>query len=202
MTHVDQRATAVVSTPSGPVEVIATMVGDISGDDVAMEITSRGGGADQDLSLVVVGDTAYARQALDGPWQSRPREQVAANIDALKTAVRLVDDPNQLRYIGLETVGEEQLHHLSGAGLVPYVPASGGTGEYLELDIWMQADGTPVRYSSVYRATDPTGQVVTGTSEVTFSEWGGPIEIEAPDTSASPSAGATAGPSESASPTP
>ena len=178
VTHIEQEAT--VTTSVAPDTLItATLAGDISGDDLAMLIQVAAPGVSQSTELVVVGDTAYTR--LEGEdWMSGPREVVADSLAGLLDNLRVVEDPNHLRYVGLEEFEGRQLHHLVGATKVPYTPSTGGTGQFETLDVWIEEDGTPVTIRGDFTAIDGAGNRGEGTSEMRFTKFGEPIEIEAP----------------------
>jgi LppX_LprAFG lipoprotein len=179
VTHIEQEAT--VTTSVAPDTLITAMLaGDISGDDLAMLIQVSAPGVSQSTELVVVGDTAYTR--LEGEdWMSGPREVVADSLAGLLDNLRVVEDPNHLRYVGLEEFEGRQLHHLVGATKVPYTPSTGGTGQFETLDVWIEEDGTPVTIRGDFTAVDGAGNRGEGTSEMRFSKFGEPVEIEAPE---------------------
>ena len=173
--HLEQVATA--TTTLGDVE--ATMSGDFSGDDldVALQITNAGQTVDMDM--VVLGDTAYVRQG-DADWASVPKEAAEAELAGLIQNIRLVTDPLDLLYVGVEEVDGRNLHHLTASRMIPYAPAAGGTGQYDVFDIWVEEDGTPVLAKTAFSA-EASGMEVTGTTNFEFSNFGGPIEIKAPE---------------------
>ena len=178
VTHIEQSAT--VTTSAAPdTEIMAELVGDISGDDLAMLITLTAPGVSQASDLVVVGDTAYTRLD-DEEWISAPRAAVADAITGLLDNLRVVEDPNHLRYVGLEDFEGRQLHHLVEATQIPYTPSTGGTGQFETLDVWVEEDGTPVSIRGDFTAVDGAGNRGQGTSEMRFSRFGEPVEIEAP----------------------
>ena len=175
--HLEQVATA--TTPVGQVE--ATLSGDFSGDDldITIQLTTAGEGVDMDM--VVVGDTAYVRLRGDEDWTSVPHDVAEAEVAGLVQNMRLVTDPLDLRYVGPEDVDGRELHHLTASRAIPYAPAAGGTGQYDVFDIWVEEDGTPVLAKTAFSAKDPTGVEVSGTTNFEFSNFGGPIEIVAPE---------------------
>lgn len=174
--HLEQVASA--TSPAGDVE--ATLSGDFAGDDfdLTMQLTSAAGGVDMDM--VVVGDTAYVRVRGEDDWTSVPRDVAEAEVAGLVQNMRLVTDPQDLRYVGPEDVDGRELHHLTASRAIPYAPGAGGTGNYDVFDIWIEEDGTPVLAKTAFSAKDPTGVEVTGTTNFAFSNFGGPIEIVAP----------------------
>ena len=177
--HVEQNAT--VTTSVAPdVEITAKLTGDVSGPDLALTIELSAPGVTQVSELVVVGDTAYTRQDGDA-WISAPRAAIEASLEGLLNNLRVVTDPNHLRYVGPEEFEGRELHHLVGAADVPYTPSTGGTGQFTSLDVWMEEDGTPVSIRGDFSAIDGGGNRGQGTSEMRFSKFGEPVEIEAPE---------------------
>jgi hypothetical protein len=177
--HVDQLADITATSAAGEVTVSAGMSADMSGDDVSFVLDIEVAGQRQTQEIRVVGDTAYLKQA-DGTWSGLPRDALGDTLDGLVDNIRIVDDPDDLRYVGLETKDGRELHHLTGAGAIPYTPATGGTGQYDTLEVWMEEDGTPVRVEGTFTATDANGVEGRGSTEFEFSRFGGPIDIEPP----------------------
>jgi hypothetical protein len=178
-THIVQAASVTTSAAAG-VEVLADLEGDVAGQDLSLVIRVSSAGVESVQELRVVGDTAYVRQE-DGPWQSAPRAVVADSLTGLLDNLRVVDRPEDLRYVGLEDLDGRQLHHLVGAGAVPYSPSTGGTGQFTALDVWVEEDGTPVLIRGDFSAVDAAGIEGAGSTEFRFSNFGGPIEIVAPE---------------------
>jgi LppX_LprAFG lipoprotein len=173
--HLEQVATA--TTPVGEIE--ATLSGDFSGPDldITMHITTPAG--DVDTDMIVLGETAYIREG-GGAWQSAPRATAEASLAGLLQNMRLVSDPQDLRYVGPETVDGRELHHLTASRTIPYEPAAGGSGQYDVFDIWVEEDGTPVLAKTAFSAQDVSGIAITGTTNFEFSNFGEPVEIVAP----------------------
>ena len=174
--HLEQVATA--TTPLGDVE--ATLSGDFSGNDLDITMHIATGATAVDMGMVVAGDTAYVRQG-EGEWTSVPTTFAEAQLAGLVQNMRLVTDPRDLRYVGVEEVDGRDLHHLTASRTIPYAPAAGGSGQYDVFDIWVEEDGTPVLAKTAFSATDPNGVAVSGTTNFEFSNVGGPIEIVAPE---------------------
>ena len=174
--HLEQVATA--STPAGDVE--ATLSGDFSGNDLDITMHIASGTTAVDMGMVVAGETAYVRQG-EGEWASVPKTAAEAELAGLVQNMRLVTDPLDLRYVGVEEVDGRDLHHLTASRTIPYAPAAGGSGQYDVFDIWVEEDGTPVLAMTAFSATDPNGVAVNGTTNFEFSNVGGPIEIVAPE---------------------
>ena len=179
VTHIKQSAS--VTTSAAPdVPITATLEGDIAGQDLAMVIGLSAQGVDQVQELVIVGDSAYTR--LDGgEWITAPRAAVADSLVGLLDNLRVVEDAGHLRYVGLEEFEGRQLHHLTAATDIPYTPSTGGTGQFRALDVWMEEDGTPVVIRGDFTAVDGAGNEGQGSSEMRFSNFGGPIEIKPPE---------------------
>jgi hypothetical protein len=178
-THIVQTAT-VTTSAAADVEVTAELEGDIAGQDLAIVIELSAANVESLQELRVVGDTAYVRQD-DGPWQSAPRAVVADTLTGLLDNLRVVERADDLRYVGLEEVDGRQLHHLTAVGEVPYQPSTGGTGQFTALDVWVEEDGTPVLFRGDFSAIDGAGNEGAGSTEMRFSNFGGPVEIEAPE---------------------
>ena len=189
VTHIEQSA-KVTTSVAPDTEVMAELVGDISGDDLALFIELTAPGVNQTSELVVVGETAYTRLAGE-EWISAPRAAVADSIAGLLDNLRVVEDPNHLRYVGLEDFEGRSLHHLVAATQIPYAPSTGGAGQFETLDVWVEEDGTPVSIRGDFTAVDGAGNRGQGSSEMRFTRFGEPIEIEAPvlEESAGPSGG-------------
>jgi hypothetical protein len=154
------------------------MSADISGDDVSMRLKTMFTGRTTEQDLVAVGDWAYTR-ADGGAWSRSPRAISKTALDGAIKAIRLIDDPADLTYVGVETIDGRKLHHLTASRTLPYIPSNGGTGRYDAFDIWAEADGTPVLAKTAFSATANSIDV-TGTTEFRYSKFGGPIEIATP----------------------
>jgi hypothetical protein len=186
VTHLEQVVEATSEVGTETVAVDLTMSGDISGDEVAIHIAGSSGGDSFEQDFVVVGEVAYVRLG-GGDWTATPLSTIGSTVVDLTEGARLVDDPASLDYVGPETVDGRELHHLTAVGTIPYAPATGGTGAYDSFDIWVEADGTPVSVTATFAATDPSGNEASGTIEYTFSEFGGPIQVVAPEGVPAPS---------------
>jgi hypothetical protein len=183
-THIEQTANVTASSGGSTVDVTATMSGDVAGADLAFVIGITSAGVESSQELRVVGETAYVKQG--DAWQSAPRSVVAGALDGLMANIRLVSSAESLRYVGPEALDGQDLHRLTAVGQIPYLPSTGGTGQYDALDVWIEADGTPVLIKGTFSAIDAAGNEGTGSTEVAFSQFGGPITIEAPPVEPSP----------------
>lgn len=184
--HVEQLAEMTGTMNGAEMSVTAGMSADMSGEDVAFIIEIGVGGQESTQELRVIGDSVYVKQP-DGTWSSAPREAIGDTLDGLTDNIRIVKDADELRYVGPETIDGRELHHLTAARPIPYTPSTGGTGEYRELDLWAEADGTPVRIVGSFTATDAAGLEGEGTTTFIFSNFGGPIDIQVPPLAPAPS---------------
>jgi hypothetical protein len=180
ITHLEQTATAVQGNGT---TADVTLSADISGDDMSMRLSTSFAGKTTEQDVVAVGDWAYTRTD-GGVWSRSPRAISAAALDGVIKAIRLTDDPADLRYVGVETIDGKQLDHLTASRRIPY-PSTGATGQFDAFDVWTEADGTPVLAKTAFSATSNAVKI-TGTTESHYSKFGGPIEIAAP--SVAPSA--------------
>ena len=95
--------------------------------------------------------------------------EVQQELDAMYRTVRITDDPSALRYVGLETIDGQGLHHLTALpGRVPYT-----SGTFDALDLYVLADGTPVLMQGVFTNKAP-GVTVVGKTAVKYSDLGVP----------------------------
>jgi hypothetical protein len=177
--HVDQVAKATSTSGGTTVEINATLAVDLSGNDTSFSVTVVGGGQDLQADMVLLGDSAFGRQGV-GAWEAIDPSSVRASVDGLFEAMRLVENPADLAYRGIEAIDGRDLHRLTAVTVIPYRPAGGGSGQYDRFDLWVEADGTPVLFKSAFSAVGPAGEVVSGETDLTFSSFGGPIEIVAP----------------------
>ena len=178
--HVVYSATLTSSQGSKSVKSTVAMTLDLSGKELKSLFVVKSGGKTTQSELVVVGKTAYARSTGSG-WRKAPRNGVEKDISDTIKGMRLIDDPRDLKYVGVETVGDGQLHHLTAARAIPYRTSNGASGQYDAFDIWITEDGTPVLVKATYTAK--LGSITTkGTTQFRFSQFGGPIKIVAPKT--------------------
>ena len=178
--HVVQSATLTSTQGNQTVKGSVAMTLDISGRDLKSAMVVKTGGKTNGMDLVVVGKSAYARTG-GSKWKKAPRNGLEKDISDMIEGLRLIDDPADLKYVGLETVEKRQLHHLSEARAIPYVASNGATGQYDTFDLWITEDGTPVLVKATYSAKLGSTSV-KGTTQFQFSKFGGPIKIVAPKT--------------------
>jgi hypothetical protein len=174
--HVEQVGTA---SAAGQ-EISFESSSDFDGADFHVVLAISAGAQSTEQEIILIGDEAWARAGATGAMTSVSTVQLAATVEGLYKAVRLVDDPQVLKFVGVETIDGQELQHLTAVGTIPYAPAGGGTGKYDVFDLWVMEDGTPVIARTEFSATDATGLDASGTTDFTFSEWGGPITIEPP----------------------
>lgn len=181
--HVDQVADAEIveasagSAPKGT-KVQTTMSFDFNGDDMRALMTLSFGGQTTEFEIVALGDTLWAREGAS-VFGSQPRSAESDQQLIDQGYVRLTDDPGVLRYVGPETIDGRELHRLTALpGAIPYT-----TGTFDALDLYVLEDGTPVLAKGTFTGKGDAGEVLTGTISLEFSDFGGPITIEAPSTS-------------------
>ncbi len=156
------------------------MTMDLAGRDLRSVFIVKQSGKTTRSDLIIVGKTAYARTGGSG-WKKAPRNGFEKDITDIIKGIRLIDDPADLRYVGLETVDKRELHHLTAAKAIPYLAANGATGKYDAFDIWIDEAGTPVLVKATYSARLGT-LTVKGTTRYQFSHFGGPLKIAPPKT--------------------
>jgi hypothetical protein len=182
--HSDQTTTGTASydsqTENLSAELNSTVTMDLSDRDYNMHMVSKTpAGKTVKSDLVVVGKYVYAR--LDkGKWIKSSRVEYERSRTDVALAYRLVRSPAYLRYVGLETVDKRKLHHITAIRDLPYISMTGMSGTYTLLDFWVEEDGTPVLIKGTFTTVVDYGIEITGTSEVRFSKFGGPIKIVAP----------------------
>ena len=151
---------------------------DISGRDMDIHIVSKSAGKTTKMDLVVVGKTVYGRAGGD-PWKKVRRSDFEQDIADVVRDLQLIRNPAYLTYVGVETIDKRKLHHLKANRKFPY--ATGAvSGTYDKFDVWIKEDGTPVIVKGKISAVGAYGLEVSGTTEMRFSKFGGPIKIVAP----------------------
>ena len=178
--HVVQTAKLTVTTGKRSVKETVSMTLDISDRDISAELlTKTGGKTTTDIDLVAVGTSVYAREGR-GRWQSGPRSNAEQNLADLIRMLPIIRDPAHLRYVGVETIDKRKLQHLTAGRHIAYVMSIGQMGTFDTFDIWVEDDGTPVLAKGNVSAIGAYGAEITGTNELRFSKFGGPIKIVAP----------------------
>jgi len=129
----------------------------------------------------VVGRSVYARIGADD-WTQGSRSNFEQSLADIPRALQPVKNPTYLTYVGVDTVDNQKLVHLTALKEFPYISADGQRGTYDSFDIWIEEDGTPVLSKGKISMVGAYGIEISGTSELHFSKFGGPIEIVAPKT--------------------
>jgi hypothetical protein len=178
--HVEQLTSATQEAGGKSAKILATMSADFAGDDMDVQIDATSIGQKLDMRMRLVGKNAYVYQS--GTWLKGKRSKIKAEIKELVDAVRVFTDPNDLRYMGQERVGNKDLQHFRALRQLPYESGMGFAGHYDDFDLWVKSDGTPVRYEATFSVEDKKIGKVTGSMTVDFTKFGGPIKIKAPKT--------------------
>ena len=113
-----------------------------------------------DVRLRVVGKNAYVYQS--GVWIKTKRSAFKTEMADMVDAIRVIKDPHDLRYLGEERVGKQDLQHFRANREMPYDSGAGFKGHYDTFEIWVTKDGTPVRVEATFTATSPKVGTVTG----------------------------------------
>jgi hypothetical protein len=161
------------------VNVSLTATLDISGRDMDFHIVTKAAGKTTEGDLVVVGKTVFARFGGD-PWKKVRRSDFEQQMADIVRGLQLIRDPTALAYVGLETIDKHKLHHLRATRTLPYTNGNGMSGTYDKFDVWVKEDGTPVLVKGKISTVGAYGLEVSGTTEMRFSKFGGPIKIVAP----------------------
>lgn len=177
--HIDESIQASSLTGATKVQVTAKAVGDISGGDVALHITGTGGGPATDQEIVSVGQDSWIRAKGASTWELHPRTDVGPSLDGLLQTIRLIRDPAQLVDTGVEQVDGTSLHHLLAPMAVPYQSPDGIDGTYESFEIWTTDAGIPVVVKATFTAAQDANSI-TGSTEIHYSQVGGPITITPP----------------------
>ena len=160
--HVVQTVKATAALDAESKTIDATMTLDLSDRDLSMHLETTAAKKTTKMDMVVVGRAVYARVGSDH-WTQGTRSNFEQSIADIAEALQPVRKSTYLGYVGVEPIDKRQLVHLTAVKAFPYIAADGQRGSYDSFDIWIEEDGT-------------------GTSELTFSKFGGPIEIVAPKT--------------------
>jgi hypothetical protein len=178
-THFDEAILASSLTGATRITLTANASGDVSGQDVAVHTTGTGNGPPTDEQIVTIGNVAWTKAAGATAWDVNPRSAVSSSVDGLLNAIRLIDDPNQIADLGVETVDGQSLHHLTGIGAVAYNSIDGVAGDYDTFDVWTSAAGVPVKMHATF-SDSTNGNQITGSIDIAYSKVGDPITITAP----------------------
>lgn len=181
ITHVEQIADAKTTETDDDGQAVdrpqvqITGSFDFSGDDMRAVMTASSAEATSRSEMAAIGGTFWTR-VNDGDFSAMQRNaEVQVALDEIYSTFRITDDPGLLRYIGLETVDGQELHHLSAVpGTVSYT-----SGTFAALDLYVLEDGTPVLVQGAFTNEGP-GVSVVGKTAIKYSSFGGPITIEAP----------------------
>lgn len=177
--HVVQTVNATAAYEAESKKIDATMTLDLSDRDLNMHLETTAAKKTTKMDLVVLGRSVYARIGSDR-WTQGTRSNFEQSIADIAKALQPIKNPTYLGYVGVETIDKRQLVHLTAVKPFPYVSADGQRGTYDSFDIWIEEDGTPVRAKGKISVVGAYGIEIKGTSELTFSKFGGPIEIVAP----------------------
>jgi hypothetical protein len=181
ITHVEQVSTGHAELDGKTFDVFATMSADFAGADMRIDVDATAINQKVDLRLRVVGKNAWVYRS--GVWIKGKRSQVKAELAQMIDAVRIIKDPNHLRYFGRERVGKKDLEHFRVNRALTYESGFGITGKYDTFDVWVMTDGTPVKFEATFSADDPKLGKVTGKMTLDFTKFGGKIKVKAPKTS-------------------
>jgi len=171
--------------PPGPdVPLSQSMV--VHGEDWAVYDSVEADGETVLVSSAVIGGTYYERIGADAPWD---RADIAGDGDPVSPFARIAT-VGEIEYLGLETVGGTELHHLL---VTKWLGGSGRDFRMLgfdavthresRFDIWVNDDGVPIRGRQVTTFTVvEEGTTYTFDADVTmkFRDWDDVAPIEAP----------------------
>ena len=179
--HVVQAVKTTATLDAESKKIDATMSLDLSDRDLSMHLETTAAKKTTKLDMVVVGRAVYARLGSDH-WQQGTRSNFEQSIADIAKALQPIRNPTYLSYVGVETIDKRELVHLTAKKTFPYISADGQRGTYDSFDIWIEEDGTPVLAKGKVTVIGAYGIEISGTSELRFSKFGGPIEIVAPKT--------------------
>ena len=179
--HVVQTVKATAALDAVSKKIDATMTLDLSDRDLSMHLETTAEKKTTKMDMVVVGRAVYARVGSDH-WSQGTRSNFEQSIADIAKALQPIRNPTYLSYVGIETIDKRPLVHLTAAKTFPYISADGQRGTYDSFDIWIEEDGTPVLAKGKISVVGAYGMEIKGTSELSFSKFGGPIEIVAPKT--------------------
>lgn len=179
--HAVETVKMTAASDTDSVKMTASSTLDLSGEDMKMHSAAKVAGKTTKLDLVVVGRSVYARVG-SAPWRKEPRSSWQQTLDDMVRDLNPARKSSQLRYVGVETIDKQKLHHLTAVQKFPYVMADGQRGTYEKFDVWVKEDGTPVLAKGKISLIGAYGIEVKGTTELRFSKFGGTIKITAPKT--------------------
>ena len=181
VTHVEQVTTGQAEVSGKAVKVFATMSADFAGADMSVDLDVTAINQKVDLRLRVVGKNVWLYQS--GTWIKGKRSKIKAQLAEMVETVRIIKDPNDLRYFGRERVGKKDLEHFRVNHALTYEGGLGIKGHYDTFDVWVMTDGTPVKFAATFSADDAKLGKVTGKMTLDFTKFGGKIKVKAPKTS-------------------
>lgn len=183
--HIDETTLARSTAGTVTVRLTARAVGDVSGKDVALRVTSTGAGAPVDREVVSLGGATWIRDAGATSWEIHRRSEAARSIDGLLTTIRVIEDPAELADAGMDTIAGRSLHHLTAVGSIAYRSPDGADGAYDRLDVWTTDAGTPVLVRGSFSASQGVNALV-GNVTISYSDVGEPVTITPPSGAPSP----------------
>jgi hypothetical protein len=180
ITHVEQVSNASATIKGQTFQMLATMSADFAGPDMRIDADATAINQKLDLRVRVVGKNAWVYDS--GKWHKVKRSKMKAELADMIDSVRIIKDPNDLRYMGSERVGKKDLEHFRVNRTLTYEGGFGITGKYDDFDVWVLTDGTPVKFEATFSAEDAKVGKVNGKMVVDFTKFGGPIKVKAPKT--------------------
>jgi hypothetical protein len=183
--HIDETTVARSTAGTVTVTITAKAIGDVSGRDVALHVTSTGAGPAVDQEVVSIGNATWIRRTGATTWEIHRRTEAASSIDGLLTTIRLIDDPAALADAGVETVDGQSLHRLTAVGSIAYRSPDGTDGAYDRLDIWTTDAGVPVLARGSFSAQNGTNALV-GNVSINYADVGKAVTISPPSGAPSP----------------
>jgi hypothetical protein len=178
VTHVEQVSNASTTFKGQTYKMLATMSADFAGADMRIDLDATAIDQKLDFRIRAVGKYAWIYDS--GTWHKVKRSKVKAELAEMIDTVRIVKDPNDLRYMGSERVGKKDLEHFRVNRTLTYEGGFGVTGKYDTFDVWVLTDGTPVKFEATFSAEDAKIGKVIGKMVVDFTKFGGPIKVKAP----------------------
>jgi hypothetical protein len=177
--HIDETTVARSTTGNVTITLTAKAEGDVSGRDVALHVTSTGGGPAVDQEVVSLGSTTWIRRTGATTWEVHRRLDAAASIDGLLSTIQLIDDPSLLADAGPDTLDGQAVRHLTAIGTIGYRSPDGVDASYDRLDIWTTGAGIPVLVRGSFSGQNGTNSVV-GNVSIRYRDVGEPVTISPP----------------------